>query len=298
MQLGDDVIVDQVLPQHLAWLRCLDGGRTCDELLEDLTIPVAEARRLLRALARAGALVDAAHAPEGARWADRHRRDIVADQYESLLSIHRDPWTSLRIVASREQVRVAIWGEGQVRDDTAAAVSAAGLTEVASPAKATVLVLADAHHPDVPAHVAHEGLDLPHLHIGAHASRAVVGPLVVPGRTSCLRCAHLHRRDQDRAWPLLAVQWSQSSARMRIDPLLSRAASTRAALALRAWVDTPERVEAWAQTAWEITMPEGSTRQVARPAHPLCGCLWAADDAFIPSAAGNSAGANATLRTD
>ena len=34
----------------------------------------------------------------------------------------------------------------------------------------------------------------------------MAGPLVIPGRTSCLRCADLHRTDRDPAWPALAVQ--------------------------------------------------------------------------------------------
>jgi nicotinamidase-related amidase len=34
----------------------------------------------------------------------------------------------------------------------------------------------------------------------------LVGPLVIPGVTSCLRCADLHRSDRDAAWPALAAQ--------------------------------------------------------------------------------------------
>ena len=36
------------------------------------------------------------------------------------------------------------------------------------------------------------------------SARAVVGPLVLPGRSSCLSCAHRHRTDADpvgRRWP-------------------------------------------------------------------------------------------------
>ena len=42
---------------------------------------------------------------------------------------------------------------------------------------------------------------------------AWVGPLVVPGRTSCLRCADLSRRDADPHWPLVLAQLS----RLRLD---------------------------------------------------------------------------------
>jgi hypothetical protein len=34
----------------------------------------------------------------------------------------------------------------------------------------------------------------------------LVGPLVIPGVTSCLGCADLHRSDRDAAWPAVASQ--------------------------------------------------------------------------------------------
>ena len=36
--------------------------------------------------------------------------------------------------------------------------------------------------------------------------QGLVGPLVVPGVTSCLTCADLHRADRDSAWPAVAMQ--------------------------------------------------------------------------------------------
>ena len=34
----------------------------------------------------------------------------------------------------------------------------------------------------------------------------LIGPLVLPGATSCLNCADLHRSDRDASWPALAAQ--------------------------------------------------------------------------------------------
>jgi hypothetical protein len=45
-----------------------------------------------------------------------------------------------------------------------------------------------------------------HLACRTSADQAVVGPLVVPGLTSCLECADLTRLDRDPAWSMLAVQ--------------------------------------------------------------------------------------------
>lgn len=50
----------------------------------------------------------------------------------------------------------------------------------------------------------------PHLVSGVWGSHAVIGPLVVPGHTSCLHCADLHRRDRDPAWPVLSSQLVRS----------------------------------------------------------------------------------------
>ncbi|MEB3022663.1 TOMM precursor leader peptide-binding protein [[Mycobacterium] crassicus] len=47
---------------------------------------------------------------------------------------------------------------------------------------------------------------VPHLPVRVRDGTGVIGPLVLPGRTSCLGCADLHRRDRDAAWPALAAQ--------------------------------------------------------------------------------------------
>ncbi|MFZ0834004.1 MAG: cyclodehydratase, partial [Mycobacterium sp.] len=46
----------------------------------------------------------------------------------------------------------------------------------------------------------------PHLLVRVRDGNGLVGPMVVPGVTSCLRCADLHRSDQDAAWPAVAAQ--------------------------------------------------------------------------------------------
>ncbi|RJO79892.1 hypothetical protein D5S18_01075 [Nocardia panacis] len=47
---------------------------------------------------------------------------------------------------------------------------------------------------------------IPHLQVRMRAPKGVVGPLVLPGATSCLRCADLTRCEYDAAWPHLAAQ--------------------------------------------------------------------------------------------
>lgn len=45
-----------------------------------------------------------------------------------------------------------------------------------------------------------------HLPVRLRDGAGLVGPLVIPGLTSCLACADLHRSDRDTAWPAVASQ--------------------------------------------------------------------------------------------
>ncbi|OMC40271.1 cyclodehydratase [Mycobacterium sp. GA-1841] len=45
-----------------------------------------------------------------------------------------------------------------------------------------------------------------HLPVRVRDGAGLVGPLVIPGLTSCLQCADLHRTDRDAAWPVVATQ--------------------------------------------------------------------------------------------
>ncbi|WP_067970895.1 TOMM precursor leader peptide-binding protein [Mycolicibacter icosiumassiliensis] len=47
---------------------------------------------------------------------------------------------------------------------------------------------------------------VPHLPVRVRDGTGIIGPLVLPGVTSCLGCADLHRRDRDSAWPAVAAQ--------------------------------------------------------------------------------------------
>jgi hypothetical protein len=275
MQLGDDVIVDRVTAPHVEWLRLLDGARTAEEISGDDRVAPTEARRLLRALRAAGALVDSARLPPSMRFGSVAQRDAAARRWDAILDRHRDGQRALRSMEARDHTRVSITGDGNLRDAIAAALDAGGLAEVATTAKATVVILADAHHPDVPAHLESGALDLPHLHVCVRGGRATVGPLVVPGVTSCLRCAHLHRRDRDRTWPLVAVQWSHvARGRSPGDSLMVSLAAAHAVHLVRSWTDDPDQHDRWANLAIELRLGDLLARCVPRPPHPLCGCRW------------------------
>lgn len=275
IQVGDDIVIDQVTRSMVAWLTSLDGRSGLDVIEESLTIPESDARRLVRAVVAAGALEDAARIPDCLRWAPQPRRDALTQEFWAALHCYRDLDTAFDAMARRERIRVAVVGDGALAHELSASLSLAD--SLSDPDSSTIAILANSPHPDVPAAFDDPLLDRPHLHVGCRGDRAVVGPLVIPGRTACLRCGHLHRRDADAAWPLLSVQWAQAGADPRLtatDPLLTRQAATMALLLVRAWADQPDDPSAWSGFAVDLRLPLGLATREDRPPHPLCGCRW------------------------
>jgi bacteriocin biosynthesis cyclodehydratase domain-containing protein len=112
--------------------------------------------------------------------------------------------------------------------------------------------------------------DQPHLLVRCWGNGVSVGPLVIPGQTSCLRCADLSRSDADEQWPGVLRQLS----RLQIDTppaLLAWAASVAAAQTLAfLYGELPES----AGSTLELNWPGFVTRLRHWAAHPSCGCGW------------------------
>jgi ThiF family len=113
-------------------------------------------------------------------------------------------------------------------------------------------------------------IDQPHLVVRCWGNGVSVGPLVLAGQTSCVRCADLARSDADPLWPVVLTQLSR--LRLESPPaLLAWAASIAAAQAL-AFLHghLPES----AGSTLELSWPEFVMRLRRWPAHPACGCGW------------------------
>jgi len=112
--------------------------------------------------------------------------------------------------------------------------------------------------------------DQPHLLVRSSGDGVCVGPLVLPGLTSCVQCADLARRDADPHWPIVLAQLS----RLRLSPppmLLSWAASVAAVQALCFLRGgAPETVG----STLELSATDLITRMRTWPAHAECGCGW------------------------
>lgn len=114
--------------------------------------------------------------------------------------------------------------------------------------------------------------DQPHLVLRARAGGAVVGPLVLPGHTACVRCTDLTRRDTDPGWPTLLPQL------MRIaEPVTAVLTDWAASMAVAQSLSflNLATAEVCGGTI-EIAPEDYQTRFRSWPMHPGCGCGWGA----------------------
>lgn len=112
-----------------------------------------------------------------------------------------------------------------------------------------------------------------HLVVRVRDTTGIVGPLVVPGMTSCLRCADLHRCDRDERWPHLATQLAGKVQLTGLAGTYATAAFAVAqALDAVAWLQGATTRPATCDTTVEITPSDASTRHRGWSAHPLCPC--------------------------
>ncbi|MFI6548851.1 TOMM precursor leader peptide-binding protein [Streptomyces prunicolor] len=112
----------------------------------------------------------------------------------------------------------------------------------------------------------------PHLYAGVVEGTGVVGPLVLPGETSCAGCLHHARTDRDPTWPRLVAQW-RSGRQPQVRPCDLTLATTVAGLAAAhalAFLDGQSPSSAGAR--WEVSLP--GLHWHARPvwAHSACPC--------------------------
>jgi hypothetical protein len=137
---------------------------------------------------------------------------------------------------------------------------------------------------------------VPHLVATVRGRTGVVGPLVVPGRTSCLRCADLHRRDADPDWPVLASQLTAGEAPPSGSTTTCLLTAVTAALQVLAYLDRTATPVVLGATL-ELRPPDPLPRLRRWPEHPDCGCTGVRD---MPSraASGQVAAVPTPLRSE
>ncbi|NAZ83325.1 TOMM precursor leader peptide-binding protein [Kineococcus sp. R8] len=144
-------------------------------------------------------------------------------------------------------------------------------TDAAGPG-ADLVVLVDHHAARSAAAQRLLAEDVPHLSVVVRDTDALVGPLVVPGRTACLRCLDLHRTDADPGWPLALDQLSGTGAGTRQEETATATLlAGLVALQVLAHLDglTPPARGA----TLEVLLPEGVVQVRRWVPHPECGCV-------------------------
>ncbi|VEG52561.1 cyclodehydratase [Mycolicibacterium aurum] len=117
-----------------------------------------------------------------------------------------------------------------------------------------------------------------HLPVRVRDGTGLVGPLVIPGTTSCLRCADLHRSDRDAAWPALAAQLCHTVGNADRATVLATAALAlneidRVTRALRGdATQDPASLPSTLDTTLEFDVARGAVQARRWSRHPECSC--------------------------
>ncbi|WP_189054585.1 TOMM precursor leader peptide-binding protein [Longimycelium tulufanense] len=134
-------------------------------------------------------------------------------------------------------------------------------------------ILADAVVPD-PTRVSRLTRDgHPHLAVRVRDGTGMVGPVVLPGRSSCLRCADLHRADRDRGWPTMAAQLAGHTQHADIaSTLMTTGLAVAQALLILGWPDTDTKPPPTYNGTLELDPVRGTILRRTWPPHPSCPC--------------------------
>jgi bacteriocin biosynthesis cyclodehydratase domain-containing protein len=132
-------------------------------------------------------------------------------------------------------------------------------------------VLAEIRDPAAGMGLVHERI--PHLAVHAAEGIGVVGPLVSPGRSACLRCLDLTRAERDPAWPLILAQVAGARPEPQAcDAALGAAVAALATAQALAFIDTAGFATPVMNGTLELAVPDWRWRRRTWPPHPHCTC--------------------------
>ncbi|WP_409495593.1 TOMM precursor leader peptide-binding protein [Amycolatopsis sp. cmx-11-12] len=309
VQVGLDpahaVVITEVASEVAGALRKLDGKRAVDDIVLAQSEHDEQLRELMADLTIRGLVTDAGQPrrhpsprPETGLWSLRarhHQAALTARRRHTAVAVQGDGRLAVAIavllanagighidVRASGTVRERDLGSGYTeaeigmfrRDAMTQVVRRAGgetsTSRLYSDHQPELVLLTDAvvPAPEVVDELVQNGIS--HLPVRVRDGIGIVGPLVVPGRSSCLRCADLHRARADETWPRVA---SQLAGRVQRPDLgaVHACAALAAAQALRLLSPSDQAPPAWNATL-EIDFFEGAIRHRDWPPHPGCGC--------------------------
>jgi hypothetical protein len=114
---------------------------------------------------------------------------------------------------------------------------------------------------------------IPHLAASADEAIGIVGPLVIPGRTACLRCMDLTRTDRDPAWPLILAQLAgRAPDPLACDAPLAAAVAAQAAAQALLFIDRAAAADVVTNGTLELVLPGWQWRRRTWTSHQDCSC--------------------------
>jgi bacteriocin biosynthesis cyclodehydratase domain-containing protein len=287
----------------------LDGSRDRAQVIAaacERGISPQTADRVLALLAAGGALDD--FPASTLRVLSQQMRSSLAAELATASLARKDGDGGARFLVRRHAAQVHIYGQGRIGPAIAGILSTSGVGLVlpvhdrarggvagdaipARPARArparsskrqprpdgTAIVLPDlaivtGHQPPGPP----SGLmadRVPHLAASASEAIGVVGPLVLPGRTACLRCLDHARADRDPAWPLILAQLAtRQPDPPACDAALAAAVAAQAAAQALAFIDKAPLADAVTNGTLELVLPAWQWRRRTWRPHEACGC--------------------------
>ncbi|WP_193319070.1 hypothetical protein [Nonomuraea phyllanthi] len=121
-------------------------------------------------------------------------------------------------------------------------------------------------------------LDIPHLLVSAFEGHGTVGPLVVPGKTACLHCLDLTRRDHDPGWPIVTARLGgYPPGEIACDSTLAALVAAEATGQALAYLDGKEPVVT--NGTLDVT-PDWRWRRRSWKVHPQCRCVRNSPDSL------------------
>jgi bacteriocin biosynthesis cyclodehydratase domain-containing protein len=282
-----------------AVLGLLDGSRDRDQVVtaaQAQGVPAPVTERILALLAAGGVLDDFPAAALAALPQDQRRRLGAELATAALAGGYSDAGAA--VLARRDAARVQIYGPGRIAAALADILTTSAVGRVTTcddvrlPASTTVpaggshgswrrdgrpvlpdlAILVGYQQPELAGWLMRAGVT--HLAVTAEEAIGIVGPMVAPGRTSCLRCLHLTRSDLDPAWPLILAQLvGRAASPAACDAALAAAVAAQAAGQVLAHLDRDPAHTPAENGTLELELPGWQWHRRTWPPHPACACI-------------------------
>jgi len=130
---------------------------------------------------------------------------------------------------------------------------------------------------------------VPHLAVWTGEALGVIGPLVQPARSACLRCVDMRKAEGDPQWPRVLAQATFTRARPQacdtVLAAMTAALTSAQALTLIDRAGSTANVPVTVNGTLEVVLPDWQWRRRTWLPHPACHCRAATADRAVVRAA-------------